>query len=85
MSKSIMTELKNIKAGDKNMHQHIKQFVSTLLLDRGNLQAFESYSAQERISGGTNECVFKVREAYSHLKDYEVKHRALLAVSLPLI
>lgn len=70
MSDPIVAGLKNIKQGDKNLHQHLKQFISTLLLDRGDLQDFEAYSAQQRISGGVTECVFKVREAYSHLREY---------------
>ena len=37
MSDSIVKELKNIKAGDKNLHQHIKEFVSSLLLSRGDI------------------------------------------------
>lgn len=52
MSERIVAELKNIKQGDKNLHQHLKQFISTLLLDRGDLQDFEAYSAQQRIAGG---------------------------------
>jgi hypothetical protein len=61
MSDLIVAELKNIKQGDKNLHQHLKQFISNLLLDRGDLQDFEAYSAQQRISGGVSECVFRVR------------------------
>jgi len=49
-------------------------------LDRSNLSSFEAYSSQNRISGGVNESVFKVREAYSHLKEYETKHKTLLSV-----
>jgi len=82
MSESIVPDLKNIKENDKDLHQHLKQFVSHMLLDRASLHNFEAYSAQERISGGVNECVFKVREAYSHLRDYETKHRTLLGVYL---
>lgn len=80
MSDRILNELKNIKQGDKNLHQHLKQFVSQLILDRGDIAAFEAASAQQRIQNGVQESVFKVREAYSHLRDYETKHRALLAV-----
>jgi hypothetical protein len=80
MSERILTDLKNIKQGDKNLHQHLKQFVSQLILDRGDLSSFEAVSAQQRIHNGTQESVFKVREAYSHLRDYETKSRALLAV-----
>ena len=54
MSDSIVSDLKNIKANDKDLHQHLKQFVSHLLLDRANLHNFEAYSAQDRISGGVN-------------------------------
>lgn len=80
MSEHILTDLKNIKQGDKNLHQHLKQFVSQLILERGDLSSFEAASAQHRIHNGTQESVFKVREAYSHLRDYENKNRALLAV-----
>jgi hypothetical protein len=82
MSERILSDLKNIKQGDKNLHQHLKQFVSQLILDRGDLSAFESASSQQRIHNGTQESVFKVREAYSHLRDYETKNRALLAVTV---
>ena len=70
MSDRILNELKNIKQGDRNLHQHLKQFISQLIIDRGNLSSFEAYSAQHRINNGVAESVFKVREAYSHLKDY---------------
>lgn len=70
MSDPIIAELKNIKQGDKNLHQHLKQFIANLILDRADLQNFEAYSAQQRVSGGVTECVFKVREAYSHLRDF---------------
>ncbi len=82
MTDSIISELKQIKEGDKNLHQHLKKFISHLVLDRSNVYQFESYSAQSRINGGVNECVFKVREAYSHLRDFEGKQRSLLGVSL---
>ena len=80
MTDSIATELKNIKAEDKNLHQHLKQVIASLVVDRSSLAQLEAYSAQQRISGGTQECVYKVREAYSHLRDYEIKHRTLLGV-----
>lgn len=81
MTERILNELASIKAEDTNLQQHLKQFISTLLIDRGDLSQFEAYSSQHRISHGTAESVFRVREAYSHLKDYETKHRALLSVS----
>lgn len=40
MSDRILSELKNIKQGDKNLHQHLKQFISQLIIDRGNLTSF---------------------------------------------
>lgn len=83
MSERILAELGNIKQGDRDLQTHIRQFVSNLLLDRAPLSHFEAYSAQQRISNGTQESVFKVREAYSHLKDFETKNRALLAVRPP--
>lgn len=52
MSDSIASELKSIQDKDKDLHQHLKQFVSHLLLDRSCLPNFEAYSAQDRISGG---------------------------------
>ena len=61
MSESIATQLKSIKEGDKDLHQHIKQVLSQLLIDRNPLPKLESYSAQQRISGGVQECAFKVR------------------------
>lgn len=61
MSDRILNELRNLKHGDKNMHQHLKQFVSQLIIDRGSLSSFEAYSAQQRISNGVQESVFKVR------------------------
>jgi hypothetical protein len=70
MSDSIAKQLREIKADDKDLHSHIKKFISEILLDRANLTAFEAYSVQQRIGGGVTECVFKVREAYSHLRDY---------------
>jgi hypothetical protein len=80
MAERILNELTNIKSGETNLQQHLKQFISSLLIDRADLSQFEAYSAQQRISNGTSESVFRVREAYSHLKDYETKHRALLNV-----
>jgi hypothetical protein len=83
MSDRILSDLKNIKQGDKNLHEHFRQFVSQLILDRSDLSSFEAASSQHRIHNGTQESVFKVREAYSHLRDYEIKHRALLGVFGP--
>lgn len=40
MSDRILNELKNLKHGDKNMHQHLKQFISHLIADRGSLSSF---------------------------------------------
>jgi len=37
MSDSIVQELKKIQAGGQNLHSHLKQFVSSLLLNRGNI------------------------------------------------
>jgi hypothetical protein len=85
MSERILNDLKNIKQGDKNLHQHLKAFVSQLILDRKDLSAFEAASSQHLIHNGVQESVFKVREAYSHLKDYETKHRTLLAVAISSI
>lgn len=61
MSDPIVTKLKDIKQNDKNLHQHLKQFVASLLMDRAGLNAFEAYSAQQRMAGGVAESVFKVR------------------------
>ena len=52
MSDSIASELRNIKENDKDLHQHLKKFVSQLILDRGSLDSLEAYSSQQRISGG---------------------------------
>lgn len=61
MTERILGELKNIKESDKDLHQVLKQFVSKLIIDKAEVTQFESYSAQQRISGGTQESVYKVR------------------------
>jgi hypothetical protein len=61
MSERILTELQNIKDKDKDLHSHLKTFISKLLIDREDLTNFEAYSAQHRISNGVTESVFKVR------------------------
>jgi len=37
MAERILNELANIKEGNTNLQQHLKQFISTLLIDRGDL------------------------------------------------
>lgn len=61
MSQTIINNLKNIKQGDKNLHEHLKKFIGQLILDRADLSQFEAYSSQNRISNGVNQVVFKVR------------------------
>jgi hypothetical protein len=52
MADRILNELKNIKEGDKNLHQHLKNFISQLIGNNEDLSAFEAYSSQQRISNG---------------------------------
>ena len=40
MSDKIINNLKSIKQGDKNLHEHLKKFISQLVLDRADLSQF---------------------------------------------
>jgi hypothetical protein len=40
MTERILNELASIKSEDTNLQQHLKQFISTLLIDRGDLSQF---------------------------------------------
>jgi len=37
MAERIIKELKNIKQNDKNLHQHLKQLISSLVLDKSSV------------------------------------------------
>jgi hypothetical protein len=51
MSERIITELKNIKQNDKNLHQHLKHLISSLVTDKASVDNFEAYSSHNRIHG----------------------------------
>ncbi|CAM5999737.1 unnamed protein product [Sphagnum jensenii] len=80
MADRIANELKALKAGDTNLHAHLQKLLAGLILDRAPLANFEAYSAVHR-QNPPQDCVYRVREAYAHLRDYETRHRTLLGVT----
>lgn len=82
MSERITNELKNIKGTKHNLHEHLKELIARLLLHRGGIDDIESYSFAAKFLLRDEQCVFKIREAYSNLKDYAYKNSVLLAVRI---
>lgn len=66
-----------------NLYEHLKTVLAKLMFDNPNdaLRRFEEYSFELK---GTKEeeVVFRVKESFNHLKDYEQRNRILLGVPL---
>jgi hypothetical protein len=65
-----------------NLYEHLKSILAKLLFDNPNnaFVRFEEYSFALK---GTKEeeVVFRVKESFNHLKDYEQRNRTLLGVT----
>lgn len=81
MSTDIKKSLISIGSNDKNAYEHLKTVVTNLALDQQGLDSFEEYSFAARMPAH-EEVVFKVRESYGHMKEFETKNRELLGVNI---